>query len=441
MYKPISTIFIVMILTILAISTASAATPLPAPRHIFLNVSNDAGVKFDWDGATYDGPANTYYTKADGGGLNELHVTNDLASPSGQVTATVSSTTSPSGVIYFTNTGGRGFDNDIILLASVKGPIPDNFALHIRSSGYNWTPAPGGAYQPTLDISQIDYLAGALDEVFTKEDFLYGPQTWKPGPGDLVTPSLPLYYGQDISNASTQEYLMFIDLNAGNIYPSKFPGSTLIDEGAVKVEFWFSNMTTHASFNGYGWCSAANQGQGISWTNQPGGATASGYSITCQASSLMADFTANTTSGDVPLTVHFTDLSTNAPISWAWTFGDGGTSTEQNPSHTYTAAGTYTVTLTATNAEGSDDEVKTGYITVTPGVLTLPGQVNAPTDPDGDGKYEDLSGNGAAGFADVVLFFKHIEWIAANEPIVAFDFSGNGGIGFQDIVVLFKELP
>jgi PKD repeat protein len=65
------------------------------------------------------------------------------------------------------------------------------------------------------------------------------------------------------------------------------------------------------------------------------------------------------------LNVSFTDLSTNSPTLWSWNFGDGGTSTQQNPSHTYTSAGTYTVTLTATNSCGSDDEVKVDYIMVT----------------------------------------------------------------------------
>jgi PKD repeat protein len=72
--------------------------------------------------------------------------------------------------------------------------------------------------------------------------------------------------------------------------------------------------------------------------------------------------------------------------------------------------------------------------------VALPGQGTLPTDPDTDGLYEDLSGNGEAGFSDVVLFFKHIDWIADNEPVLAFDFSGNGDIGFQDIVRLFAEV-
>ncbi len=79
----------------------------------------------------------------------------------------------------------------------------------------------------------------------------------------------------------------------------------------------------------------------------------------------VADFSGTPVSGEVPLTVTFTDLSSNSPTSWSWTFGDGGTSTSQNPSHQYQATGTYTVSLTATNAYGSDVETKIGYITVT----------------------------------------------------------------------------
>jgi PKD repeat protein len=79
----------------------------------------------------------------------------------------------------------------------------------------------------------------------------------------------------------------------------------------------------------------------------------------------VAQFSGTPTSGEAPLTVTFTDASTNNPTSWYWDFGDGGNSTDQNPVYEYTAVGTYTVTLTATNAYGSDDEVKTDYITVT----------------------------------------------------------------------------
>jgi PKD repeat protein len=81
----------------------------------------------------------------------------------------------------------------------------------------------------------------------------------------------------------------------------------------------------------------------------------------------VANFSGAPTSGTAPLSVSFTDLSTNSPTSWSWNFGDGGTSTAQNPSHVYNSAGTFTVSLTATNAAGSDGETKSGYITVSSG--------------------------------------------------------------------------
>lgn len=67
--------------------------------------------------------------------------------------------------------------------------------------------------------------------------------------------------------------------------------------------------------------------------------------------------------------VQFTDLSTNLPTSWSWTFGDGGTSTVQDPTHTYSAFGSYTVTLTATNANGSDTQTQGGLVQFVPAWL------------------------------------------------------------------------
>jgi PKD repeat protein len=64
-------------------------------------------------------------------------------------------------------------------------------------------------------------------------------------------------------------------------------------------------------------------------------------------------FSASPTSGTAPLAVTFTDGSTGGVSSWAWTFGDGATSTAQNPTHTYTTPGTYTVTLTGTTSSGT----------------------------------------------------------------------------------------
>lgn len=90
------------------------------------------------------------------------------------------------------------------------------------------------------------------------------------------------------------------------------------------------------------------------------------YIITIQNASAIpvANFAANATT-TCNGTISFSDLTTGNPTQWLWNFGDNTTSTQQNPTHTYSSPGTYTVTLTATNALGSDTETKTNYITVT----------------------------------------------------------------------------
>ena len=113
------------------------------------------------------------------------------------------------------------------------------------------------------------------------------------------------------------------------------------------------------------------------WRLMPGGSLAP-----------VANFTGVPTSGTTPLTVTFTDSSTNNPTSWAWSFGDGDTtnSTKQNPIHTYNNAGIYTIALTATNATGSETKTRTNYITISapstsilnPPVLVSPGTSGSP---------------------------------------------------------------
>lgn len=243
----------IVLLVTIGVSPA-LADPLSSNRHIFINVANDAGVKYDLDGASFGGPSNTYYIKADGGGLNELHITSDASVAAGQVTTT----TAQSGTLWVTNNGGRGYYDTVILMISVQDPIPDDFSVHLKTSGYAMG-TPG-------DVSSAYYVTGAVDETFSKEDFIYGPQTWKPGPGTLGVPSLSLWFGQDITDLSTNSRLMFVDLNVGDMKAGTAPD--LVDNGGARVEFSFTNLDTSAAFNGYGWAGTANQGSGISWTNR-----------------------------------------------------------------------------------------------------------------------------------------------------------------------------
>jgi PKD repeat protein len=78
-------------------------------------------------------------------------------------------------------------------------------------------------------------------------------------------------------------------------------------------------------------------------------------------------------SGELPLNVQFNDTSSGIPTTWSWNFGDGQTSLDQNPVHTFETAASYTVTLTVTNNKGTNTLVKTNFITVTGPPDPIPG--------------------------------------------------------------------
>jgi PKD repeat protein len=78
----------------------------------------------------------------------------------------------------------------------------------------------------------------------------------------------------------------------------------------------------------------------------------------------VANFSATPTTGGAPNIVNFTSSSQYAS-TWLWNFGDGATSTVQNPSHIYNVPGTYTVSLTVTNASGTNTATKSNYIAMT----------------------------------------------------------------------------
>ncbi len=77
-----------------------------------------------------------------------------------------------------------------------------------------------------------------------------------------------------------------------------------------------------------------------------------------------AGFTASQRTGAAPLIVTFTDTSTGAPHEWSWNFGDGTSSTAQDPTHRYSKPGNYTVTLTTRNSVGHDTVTKKGFVAV-----------------------------------------------------------------------------
>ncbi|MFV8347010.1 endonuclease/exonuclease/phosphatase family protein [Flavobacterium sp. ZB4P13] len=113
-----------------------------------------------------------------------------------------------------------------------------------------------------------------------------------------------------------------------------------------------------ATAGNYKVCLLANNGYTIK--------AAVNFTVTAASAVPVAAFTASPTSVVTGGSVTFSDQSTGTPTSWSWSFigGTPSTSTAKNPTVTYSTNGTYAVTLTATNANGTNTLTKNGYITV-----------------------------------------------------------------------------
>lgn len=141
-----------------------------------------------------------------------------------------------------------------------------------------------------------------------------------------------------------------------------------VNSGVIPSQSW-----SRPAWNGSKFCCVAmgssqtvSSVNGITWTINAMPAARTWMAIAASSALVViipvANFTGTPLKGNGPLTVAFTDTSINAPTSWAWTFGDGATSTTQNPTHTYAVKGVYTVTLTVTNTAGSNTLIRTGYV-------------------------------------------------------------------------------
>ncbi len=159
-------------------------------------------------------------------------------------------------------------------------------------------------------------------------------------------------------------------------------GSTDSD-GSIDLYQWDVNndgsyeLSSTSSTQGYTYTSQGTYTIKLKVTDNLGATNEATTTAAISDTSPTADFTASPTTVPASLPVNFTNTSTgyDLPLSYEWDFDNNGTidSTAQNPSYTYTNAGTYAVKLRATDSDGSPPNTltRTNYITVTPPVYTL----------------------------------------------------------------------
>ena len=201
---------------------------------------------------------------------------------------------------------------------------------------------------------------------------------WNFGDGFNSTEQNPMH-----TFSATGNYTVNLTVSNGNGTNSTFANITVSEQPVLPVANFSANVSegyaplsvqfTDSSENATGW--DWNFGDGFNSTEQNPTHTFSAvgnYTVNLTASNgngtnstfatttvseqpvlPVASFSSNVTEGYVPLSVQFNDSSENA-IGWNWDFGDGNTSTDQNPTHTYSAVGNYTVNLTASNGNGTN---------------------------------------------------------------------------------------
>ena len=268
-----------------------------------------------------------------------------------------------------TNSAGSNTVTKTNLIVTASPPIPASFSTNIRTGG-----AP-------LTVQFTDTSPGV-------------PTTWTWNFGDSGTSTAQnpshvynsagtytvTHTASNVAGWGTITASNYITVYAVPV--SSFHASPLTGTYPLAVQFTddTSNTPTSWSWNfgdgqtsttqspSHSYASAGTYTVSLTATNPAGSNVCTKTSYVTVSSPVVtptASFTGSPTSGDSPLTVQFTDSSSNGPTSWSWNFGDGSAvSILENPSHQYTSGGTFTVAMTATNSAGSNTMTRTGYITV-----------------------------------------------------------------------------
>lgn len=251
--------------------------------------------------------------------------------------------------------------NIITIYHNGGDPLPEgNYQIRVNnyaipSGSITKSPSPAGSWVigDTLTIQmsdlspmsyiQVVYLGGSASYILASNST----------PGGSGGPYIPLAsFITDVSSGTAPLAVQFTDTSENS--PDSW--SWAFGDGSIS----FARHPAHT------FTTAGTYTVRLTVENSLGNSTATRIISVSPAPVPVANFTANVTSGTVPLTVQFTDLSKNNPTSWSWVFGDGNVSSQQNPRHTYVSPGNYTVNLNATNAAGSNTMTKTEYIRVSP---------------------------------------------------------------------------
>ncbi|MCK9593993.1 MAG: PKD domain-containing protein, partial [Methanoregula sp.] len=321
----------------------------------------------------------------------DLFLSDSMLGDLGQSLNTQDGTQDPVEFIAYTNRG-TSLKTGTIDVSRTTG-IAKTLELYIYPSG--------GATVNSDNIVAADSIFGhpAVSGVVSTAAVYWGtPTAIEPfssrGPVTITYPSPIIRQKPDITGVDG------VEISGAGGFPNPFYGTSAAAPhiAAVAAQIWGG----HPSFSSENirialYNSAVDLGPaGIDTIFGYGKADAlemaTSLNITNPVPAPVANFTAIPTNGAAPLTVKFTDQSTNLPDTWNWTFGDGSivNATLQNPVHVYLTPGNYTVLLNASNSGGSNTSTRVGYINITNVVASTIGVFR----PSTHLYYRDFNGNG-----------------------------------------------
>ena len=229
--------------------------------------------------------------------------------------------------------------------------LPENYSVRaqvlVTDTSHNSAIGVFVAIDPTDPHGYTSHLAGTSSFASLVVERNYGATGWDTIVSEPISLPKNVWYTYVVSAAGTTYTSEYYD-NAGNLlYSHSWEDATYSRQYAGMRIWRTTGYISEYEVRAYS-------------ATPPAAITFSGEQET--AAPPVTAFTASPTAGLAPLTVQFTDLSGGRPTSWHWDFGDGTSSTEQNPTHTYASPGTYTVTLTVTNAHGTDSSSQTLHV-------------------------------------------------------------------------------
>ena len=248
-----------------------------------------------------------------------------------------------------------------------NGKVPMAVKFIDRSEGQveSWQWSFGDGERSTEKDPVHTYLtAGVYNVILTVSNEYGSSDTTKPGFITVVGPLLSKFTA-DPTSGSAPVTVKFTDHSIGN--PTSWKWN--FGDGGTSTE----QNPTHTFTNGNAF--------EVKLEIERAGDTADSTQVVNFGEVPLADFTVDQRTGNAPFIVQFKDISTGNPTKWNWQFGDGTSSSDQNPQHLYPWAGAYDVILTVSNEYGSDTIYRNGSAveTIVPAVRQKLVVTKAPT--------------------------------------------------------------